>query len=171
MPTAAPSLPVRMLLSTDGSVTALLEACFGAPVTVEALANDVDERLPTPVELELAPGRPVLWRRAILRVDGLPVLRASSIIALDRLDARARAALLAGDEPIGKVLRGLDTRRELLTSSAGTATRADRDLLDLHPGERVHARTYRILRADRPLAVVTERIPSSIFEPLELAAA
>lgn len=71
-----------MLLGTDGSVSAVLEACFGAPVTVETLANDVDERLPTPVELELAPGRPVLWRRAILQVDGRPVLRAGSIIAL-----------------------------------------------------------------------------------------
>lgn len=167
MPTATPSLPVRMLLGTDGSVTALLEACFGAPATVETFANDVDERLPTPAELELAPGRPVLWRRAILQVDGQPVLRASSIIALDRLDARARAALVAGDEPIGRVLRGLDTRRELLTSTAGTATRADRDMLDLELGERVHARTYRILSGDRPLAVITERIPSSVFDSLE----
>ena len=88
-------------------------------MTVETLANDVDERLPTPVELELAPGRPVLWRRAILQVDGRPVLRAGSIIALDRLGARA--ALGAGE---------------------------------------YDARTYRILSGDRPLAVVTERIPS-----------
>jgi chorismate-pyruvate lyase len=60
MPTATTSLPVRMLLSTDGSVTALLEACFSAPVTVETLVNEIDERLPTPLELELSLGRPVL---------------------------------------------------------------------------------------------------------------
>lgn len=167
MPTVTPSLPVRMLLHTDGSVTALLEACFGAPVKVETLVNEIDERLPTPLELELAPGRPVLWRRAILHVDGRPALRASSIIALDRLEARARCALVAGNEPIGKVLRGLETRRQLLSSTTGTATVADRDELGLEPGARVHARTYRILNGGRPLAVVTERIPSSIFDSLE----
>jgi chorismate-pyruvate lyase len=167
MPSSTTTLPVRMLLHTDGSVTALLEASFGAPVTVETLVNDIDDRLPTPLELELAPHLPVLWRRAILRVDDRPVLRASSIIALDRLHARARAALVAGNEPIGKVLQGLDTRRELHSSTVGTATAADRAELDLERGERVHARTYRILSAARPLTVVTERIPASIFDSLE----
>ena len=167
MPSSTTSLPVRMLLHTDGSVTALLEASFGAPVTVETLVNEIDDRLPTPIELDLAHNRPVLWRRAILRVDDHPVLRASSIIALDRLDARARAALVAGNEPIGRVLQALDTRREMLSSTAGTATDADRDELELDVGERVHARTYRILSAARPLAVVSERIPSSIFDSLE----
>jgi chorismate-pyruvate lyase len=167
MRTSTPSLPVRMLLHTDGSVTALLEACFGAPVVVETLANHIDDRLPTPTELELAPHRPLLWRRAILHIEQRPILRASSVIALDRLDNRARAALVAGNEPIGTVLRGVDTRRELLTSWAGEATRADCDALDLEPGERVHARTYRILAAAGPLALVTERIPASIFDSLE----
>ena len=167
MPSSITSLPVRMLLHTDGSVTALLEASFGAPVTVETLVNEIDDRLPTPIELELPPARPVLWRRAILHVDDHPVLRASSIIALDRLHARARAALVAGNEPIGRVLRGLDTRREMLSSTAGTATNADCAELDLDAGERVHARTYRILSAGQPLAVVSERIPASIFDSLE----
>jgi chorismate-pyruvate lyase len=162
MRTSTP-LPLRMLLHTDGSVTALLEACFGAPVVVETPVNDIDDRLPTPVELELEPGRPALWRRAVLHVDDRPVLRAHSVIALDRLDARARAALVAGDEPIGTVLRGLDTRRQLLARGAGPATEDDRDELDLGDDVPVHARTYRILHAGRPLAVITERIPASIF--------
>jgi chorismate-pyruvate lyase len=161
------SLPVRMLLHTDGNVTALLEACFGAPIVVDAIVNMVDDRLPTPLELELAPHRPVLWRRVVLRIDERPLLRASSVLALDRLDARAREALLAGDEPIGSVLRGFDTRRQLLTCISGEATVADQLELDLDPDERVYTRTYRILSASRPLAIVTERIPASIFDPLE----
>jgi chorismate lyase len=166
MRTSTP-LPVRMLLHTDGTVTALLEACFGAPVVVDTIANEVDDRLPTPIELELAPHRPVLWRQVVLRIDDRPVLRASSVLALDRLDDRARAALLAGAEPIGSVLRRFDTRRQMLAGAAGEATAADQLELDLDPGERVHARTYRILSASRPLAIVTERIPASIFDSLE----
>ena len=115
-----------MLLNTDGNVTALLEACFDAPVVVETLVNEVDDRLPTPIELEVEPHRPVLWRQVVLHVGDRPVLRARSVLALDRLDARARAALLAGREPIGSVLRRLDTRRRLLTCTAGDATAADR---------------------------------------------
>jgi chorismate-pyruvate lyase len=55
-----------MLLNTDGSVTALLEASFRAPVAVETRSNAVDE------------GR--LHRTAILRLasDGRPLLRAVS---------------------------------------------------------------------------------------------
>ena len=165
MRTSTP-LPVRMLLHTDGSVTALLEACFGAPVVVDTIANEVEDRLPIPIELELAPHRPVLWRQVVLCIDDRPLLRASSVLALDRLDDRARAALLAGDEPIGNVLRHFDTRRQLLTCISGEATAADQLELDLDPDERVYARTYRILSASRPLAIVTERIPASIFDPL-----
>jgi hypothetical protein len=47
------SLPVRLLLRTDGSVTTLPEASFGTRVDVLTLANTVDDRLPTPLELEL----------------------------------------------------------------------------------------------------------------------
>ena len=156
-----------MLLNTDGTVTALLEACFGAPVVVDTIANEVDDRLPTPLELELEPHRPVLWRQVVLRIDDRPVLRASSVLALDRLDDHARATLVAGHVPIGTVLRRFDTRRQLLSRSDGEATAADELDLGVDPDERVFARAYRILSAGRPLAIVTERIPASIFDPLE----
>jgi chorismate-pyruvate lyase len=134
---------------------------------VDTIANEVDDRLPTPLELELEPHRPVLWSQVVLRIDDRPVLRASSVLALDRLDDRVRAALLAGDEPIGTVLRRFDTRRQLLSRADGAATAADQLDLGVDPDERVHARTYRILSAARTLAIVTERIPASIFDPLE----
>ena len=166
MRTSTP-LPLRMLLHADGTVTALIEACFGTPVVVETIANEVDDRLPTPLELELAPHRPVLWRQVVLHADDRPVLRASSVLALDRLDDRTRAALLAGDEPIGHVLRGLDTRREMLARDHGEAIAADQLDLGIEPGELVHSRTYRILSGAHPLAVVCERIPASVFDALE----
>lgn len=156
-----------MLLHTDGSVTALLEACFGAPVVVDTIANHVDDRLPTPLELELEPHRPVLWRQVVLRIDDRPVLRASSVIALDRLDERARSSLLAGEAPIGRVLRRIDTRRRMLAHDEGEATAADQFDLGLETYERVHSRTYAIISGAHPVAIVTERIPRSIFDSLE----
>lgn len=161
-----PSLPLRMLLSTDGSVTALLEASFGAPVVVRPLANHVDDRLPTPFELELEPGRPVLWRHAVLEVAGRSVLRASSVIALDRLGAQARDSLLTTCEPIGRVLRGVAVRREMIVASAEVATEADAAELEIDAGDPLFERTSRIVGAGRPLALVTERIPAAIFDEL-----
>jgi chorismate-pyruvate lyase len=90
-----------MLLHADGTVTALLEACFGLP---------------------------------------------------------------AGDETIGHVLQGPDTRREVLARDCGEATAADERELGVDRGELVHSRTYRILSGARPTAVVNERIPASVFD-------
>jgi chorismate-pyruvate lyase len=152
-----PSLPLRMLLSTDGSVTALLEASFRAPVAVDTRSNTVDHRQPR-----------ALRREAVLRdaATGRPLLRARSELALDRLPAAARAALLVGEEPIGTVLREarLETRRELEPYTADTATAVDAAELDIPVGSPVFERTYRIVSFSRHLAVVTERFPASLFD-------
>jgi len=153
----APSLPLRMLLNTDGSVTPLLEACFRAPVAVETLSNAVDG------------GRPrSLHRTAVLRVApaGRPLLRATSVLAFDRLPPAARTALLIGDEPIGTVLRDakLETRRELLSCTEVRATSDDAAELGVDEGSPVFERTYRILSSSRQLAIVTERVPGSLFD-------
>jgi chorismate-pyruvate lyase len=152
-----PSLPLRMLLTTDGSVTALLEASFRSPVAVETLTNAVDG--PRPRSLR---------RTAVLRLaaDGRPLLRARSVLAVDRLPAMARAALLEGEAPIGAILRDarLETRRELTPYVEDTATADDAAALGVDEGSPVFERTYRIMSFSRELAVVTERVPASLFD-------
>jgi chorismate-pyruvate lyase len=152
-----PSLPLRMLLTTDGSVTTLLEASFRAPVAVDTVSNAIDEVRPR-----------ALHRTAVLRnaETGDPLLRATSVLAVDRLPPAARAALLVGDEPIGTVLREarLETRRELAPYRTDTATPEDAEALEIDEGSPVFERTYRILSFSRELAVVTERVPASLFD-------
>jgi chorismate-pyruvate lyase len=151
---AQPSLPLRMLLNTDGSVTALLEASFRAPVAVETRSTSV------------ADGH--LRRTAVLRnaSDGRPLLRAASDLALDRLPPRARTALLTGEQPIGAVLREarLETRREVTPYRADTATADDAAELGVVQGTAVFERTYRVVSGSRRLATITERVPASLFE-------
>ena len=148
-----------MLLSTDGSVTALLEAGFRAPIAVDTLSNAVVGRSPR-----------YLRRTAVLRDarTGRPLIRASSVLAVDWLPPVARAALLTGDEPIGTVLRDakLETRRELLSCIADPATDDDAAALGVDLGSPLYERTYRILSSARQLAVVTERVPASLFDAL-----
>jgi chorismate-pyruvate lyase len=152
-----PSLPLRMLLTTDGSVTTLLEASFRAPVAVDTVSNAVGGIRPRS-----------LHRTAVLRnaETGDPLLRATSVLAVDRLPPAARNALLVGDEPIGAVLRRarLETRRELAPYRADTATPEDAEALEIEEGSPVFERTYRIMSFSRELAVVTERVPAALFD-------
>jgi chorismate-pyruvate lyase len=153
----SPSLPIRMLMNTDGSVTSLLEASFAAPIAVETRTNAIDHSRPRS-----------LRRTAILRnsATGRPLLRASSELALDRLPPTARTALMGGSEPIGSILRNarLETRRHILHSTTDTATADDATELGVAPGSPVFERTYEILSYSRRIAVVTERVPASLFE-------
>ena len=149
-----PSLPLRMLLTTDGSVTALLEASFGGRVVAESGSNTgVDS---------------CVDRIAVLRLacDGRPLLRASSEIALNCLPPPARRELVAGEQPIGTILREtrIETRRELAPYRGDTATADDIAELGVLPGSSVFERTYSILSGARQLAVITERVPASLFE-------
>jgi chorismate-pyruvate lyase len=91
----------RMLLSTDGTVTTLLEACAGeaiatrttreaGPVARDGLLAAVgrwwhaDETL-----LELVPDERMIARRVVLRGvrSDVPYLLAESLVAVDRLPA------------------------------------------------------------------------------------
>jgi chorismate-pyruvate lyase len=158
----SPSLPLRMLLTTDGSVTPLLEASFDAPVAVETLTNTLGESRPRS-----------LHRTAVLRLagSGRPLLRANSVLAVDRMPEVARDALLEGAAPIGTVLRDarLETRRELKPYTEDTATAEDAAALGVDEGSPVFERTYRIVSFSRELAVVTERFPASLFADAEAA--
>jgi chorismate-pyruvate lyase len=162
-----PSPAVRALLASDGTVTRMLEAWFGSPVGVETLSNLVLRLTRQPAELELEPREALLRRVVILRLDdgGRPLVRANAAVALERLAPHARAALLGGAEPLGRVFgeAGLETRRELLNALPGPCLPGDAEQLEIDRSTPVFERGYRIISGSRPLALVVERIPATIF--------
>ena len=166
-PAAAPDPALRALLASDGTVTRMLEAWFGAPVGVETHSNVVLRLREQPSELELAPGQAVLRRAVVLRLtdDGRPLLRAGAAVAIERLGREGQAALLGGDEPIGRVFAqsGLETRRELLHQRPVPCLAADAEQLEIPRSTALFERGYRIISGSRPLAHVVERIPGTLF--------
>ncbi|XTZ13727.1 chorismate--pyruvate lyase family protein [Micromonospora echinospora] len=110
-------LPGRLLLTSDGTVTPMLEQIVGEPIvtaglTVTPVAADDDS-------VGLLPGGQELHcRRTDLvgAVTGTVHVRARSILAVDLLPPQLRADLAETDEPIGVLLRRhrLETYRELL---------------------------------------------------------
>jgi chorismate-pyruvate lyase len=149
-----PSLPLRVLLGTDESVTRLLEACFRSRVVVETRQNAVVDGC--------------LHRTAVLRLasDGRPLLRAASELEFYALPRAARRALMAGEQTIGTVLgeTGVETGREIAPYRADTATAEEATDLALRPGAPLFERTYRIVSGTRRVATITERIPATLFE-------
>ena len=107
-------------------------------------------------------------RTVILRLaeGNRPLLRAHAAVALERVPAGACAALLGGDQPIGRLFgeAGLETRRELLYMRASRCFPRDAEQLEVARSTPVFERGYRIIGGSRPLAHVIERIPATIFE-------
>jgi chorismate-pyruvate lyase len=161
----------RMLLSTDGTVTTLLEACAGEAIATRTTreagpaARDVllaavgrwwhpDETL-----LELAPRERVLARRVVLtgvRSD-VPFLVGESVVAVDRLSAAVTERLMRAGSSLGRVLisGSIATHRQVLEIAAARAAENSDDL-GVSPGTTLARRTYRIADSHRATALVTE---------------
>ena len=162
----------RMLLTADGTVTKLLEACAGetivtrttqltGPATLDRLVavadgwwRQSDARL-----LELAPDERLIARRVVLRGtrSASAYVLAESVVALDRLPGPISVRLVRSGASLGRLLAAgaMETRREVLqitTVRAGTAS----DDLTVEPGATLARRTYRIVSGHRAAAVVTE---------------
>jgi chorismate--pyruvate lyase len=164
----------RMLLTADGTVTTLLEACTGEPIATRATRQSgpatFDALLaatgpwwqPDVALLELAPAERLIARRAILQGAHSEVayVLADSLIAIDRLPPFVGARLERAGASLGRLLAAgsLETRREILQITATRAGDAPGDL-GVPPGAKLARRTHRIMTGARPAAVMTELLP------------
>ena len=150
----------RFLLATDGTVTPALAAYIGEPVGVRVLGQHRTALAAADQALGLRARRPVLERQAVVfgTRTGVRVLYGDSRVALARLPAPVRDDLLAGERPIGLVLRRhrVETFREPIGAGRRPATAEVAALFG--PGD-VCWRTYAVISSRRPLMVVREEFP------------
>jgi chorismate-pyruvate lyase len=161
----------RMLLSTDGTVTTLLESCTGesivtrasrqsGPATIDELRTAVgcwwhpDTRI-----LGLAEAERIIARRVTLTGarSGVPYVAAEAVVVPDRLPELLAHRLSRAGASLGRVLADcrLETRREVLDIAAVRAGSVGTQL-----GGAPHAallqRTYTIEVGRRAVSAVTE---------------
>lgn len=109
---------LRVLLSTDGTVTKSLEAFFWETVNVENCGQSSTTLTAPNMVIQCHKGEQVLLRHVTLRGSDTGTLyaKASSLICTKRLPKRARDALMDGVLGIGEMLRecGLETYREIV---------------------------------------------------------
>ncbi len=152
----------RILLTTDGTVTDMLEAYFREPMAVQPLAQEIiDSPEPLP-ELDIARGHPVLHREILLRgqISGRTALHANTIIVPDRLSEHLRHGLLEKKEPIGQLLLKdkLETYREIIRCERRAAADLAR-YFDCYNSAPLLTRTYIVTLGGQGIMRITERYP------------
>lgn len=109
----------RMLMTTDGTVTNLLEHVVGETITTSQLGHcmapvdpDAAAALPYPVSSLLT-----RTTKLVGTETGTVYVRATSVFCPDALPAQVRTSLLTTGEPLGRLLRRnrIESFREILS--------------------------------------------------------
>jgi chorismate-pyruvate lyase len=164
----------RMLLTADGTVTTLLEACTGEPIvtkttrqagpaTLEELLGTVGRWWhPTPRLLQLHPGERLIARRVTLQGErsGVAHVLAESLVVPDRLPRGLADRLAHPGASLGRLVAAhqLESRREIVEIVTVRAAEAG-EHLGLLPSATLARRTYLIKIGRRNAAAVTEWVP------------
>lgn len=150
----------RVLLVTDGNLTAALEAAFLETICVQKLTQ-CEVALGGAESVGRSGGR-ALKRIVLLAGEesGRVYAHAESLIAVDELSPSFREALLFTDMPIGRlwVAHKMELYKEFLELRCYCAG----DLaehLSCNRGESVIRRKYRVYTAGRPVMMITEHLP------------
>ena len=152
----------RVLLTTDGTVTQILEAFTGEPMRlVKILQQIVTLDSPMP-DLNAPDGELVMHRKILLRgaVSQTNYLFAEAHVALDRLDPHMKHSLVDSHMPLGLLLRErrLETFREILSWGIALAGGLA-GYFQISEADSLVFRTYRIISEGHPLMLISEHLP------------
>jgi chorismate-pyruvate lyase len=146
---------LRVLLTTDGTVTKSLEAYFWEPVSVFSVSQGLQVLHFDAPNLNRKAGSTLISRRVELRGKTSCRIYASaeSLICDERLPVKLKTELNAQRLGVGELLRecGLETYREIL--GVGQSERGDSVW-----------RTYRIVMEHHPFIQITEHFPLAEYQ-------
>jgi beta-ribofuranosylaminobenzene 5'-phosphate synthase len=158
----------KILLTTDGSVTGLLEAVSGHEVAVRTRSQEVvsaDSECST--SLDVMPGQAVNHRVVELQDSetGDVLIYAVSDTPLARLQSEWQNDLMRADIPIGKILKKyhIEGRRELLDVKMTKPDPALSHVFGIGGDDRLLRRKYQIIHNGAPLIHIEEIFPLSSF--------
>lgn len=148
---------MRVLLTTDGTVTKSIESFFWEPVGVVTLGQNRQQLATTIASINKKAGDEVLVREVQLVGERSRIVyaQAHSYVCPEALPASMCSDLEQGKVGIGELLRecGLETYRELLS------------LNKEQQGEHTWiSRTYRIVMAHSPIIQITEKFPLAVYQ-------
>lgn len=156
----------RILLTTDGTVTEILEAYLFEKIHVVKISEHIVEATADIAALDLKVGDRVIDRKILLqgKISRNNWIYAESLIVPDRLDEIYRERLLKTQEPIGRLW--LEHRVENFKEIVDTAREAAGELagyFKMKKEDRLLSRTYRVFSSRKPVMMITEKFPENYF--------
>ncbi len=157
----------RILLTTNGSITAIIEAVTEKKVEIETLKQEIIRASGDIAKiLGIEEGQEVNYRVVYLKVDGDVYVKAISYTPICRLDDGFKDDLLRADIPIGKIMKkhNIEARREIRWAKVVNASKELADELGIREGGIVLIRNYDIIRNGKVLINITEIFPAEKYE-------
>lgn len=153
----------KILLTTDGSITAILDVLYGKIIlsTLDQHFEDADEYHAKLVNVNK--GDEINYREVIMHRNGKPLIYAISHIPLSRCTKEVCADLIRADIPIGRILKNynIESRREINNIYIEKPNETLKELFGTD--EDMLARDYVIINHDKILMWIKEVFPISYF--------
>ncbi|MFQ6137158.1 MAG: chorismate pyruvate-lyase family protein [Candidatus Hydrothermarchaeales archaeon] len=152
----------KILLTTDGSITRILEALVGEKVEVETEFQEVIKSDRGIAELlNIAEGEEVNYRVVNLKSSKRVLVHAISYTPIKGLREEFREDIMKGDTPIGIIMSKLkiEARREIRDFSLIEADEKLANLFGVRVGASLLKRNYDIIHDNRIMMNITEIFP------------
>ncbi len=152
----------KILLTTDGSVTTILDVIRGH-VKIETLEQKfVDADLEMAQLLNIEVGDTVNYRIVVIETEE-PLIYAISLIAVKRLENDFKEDLIKADIPIGRILRkhNIESRREIKSVYYEDQSPEIKEIFKTNSP--MLTRTYNIIHNDKILIWLKETFPYTHF--------
>ncbi|MBR0271148.1 MAG: chorismate lyase [Methanobrevibacter sp.] len=153
----------KILLTTDGSITAILDVLYGK-ITLSTLEQHFEDATEETAKLINAKsGDLINFREVIMHKDNENLIYAISYIPLSRLTDEICCDLVRADIPIGRILKNynIESRREVNNIYIEKPNKTLQELFDTT--EDMLARDYVIIHKNEILMWIKEVFPVSKF--------
>jgi chorismate-pyruvate lyase len=156
----------RILLTTNGTVTDILEAYLFEQIQLIKLSEkvvDMEDAIP---KIEVKKGDKVIEREVLLRgkISRRNFIYANSVVFLENLDERFKNELLNTKTPIGKLWfeQKVQTFKEIMDSGKEPAQELS-NYFYIEPEDNLLFRTYCVYSQGKPTMIITEKFPENYF--------
>ncbi len=156
----------RIVLTTDGTLTEILEAYLFEKIRVVKLSEGLVSITQDIPPLEVKQGSEVIERKILLqgKISRKNIIYAESILVTERLDEKFKDELLYSRTPLGRLWleHKFETFKEIIDTTEETADKLSAHF-SIKPEDKILSRTYRVFSQSKPIIMITEKFPASYF--------
>jgi chorismate-pyruvate lyase len=157
----------RIILTTDGTLTDILEAYLSEKIRLVKLSEETCALTQEHEPLALAAGQEVLERKIVLQghISHKNWVYAESLLVPERLEQRFRNRLIISQEPMGRLW--LEYRMETFKEIVRMYREPAENLapyFGIQHQDMLLCRTYLVFSNRQPIIMITEKFPESFFQ-------